>query len=49
MENLRNSIITQLNDKYSLNSFKPDKDDEEKLKEIFELFQKIADDNFNLK
>ena len=49
LENLRNSIITQLNDKYSLDSFKPDKDDEEKLKEIFELFQKIADDNFNLK
>ena len=49
LENLRNSIIMQFNDKYSLNRFKFDKDDEEKLKEIIELFKKNTDDNFNLK
>jgi hypothetical protein len=49
LENLRISIITQLNDKYSLDRFKLDEDDEEKFKDIFELFQKNIDDIFNLK
>ena len=49
LENLRKTIIEQFNDKYSLDSFKLDEDDEEKLKEIIELFQKKTDDNFNLK
>ena len=49
LENLRDSVIAQIQDKYSLKSFIFEKEEEEKFKEIIELFQKNIEDNFNLK
>ena len=49
LENLRDSVITQIHDKYSLKSLIFEKGEEEKFKEIIELFQKNIDNNFNLK
>jgi len=49
LKDLKNTIFDQLNDKYSLDNNKFKKEDEEKFKEIFDLFQKNIDDNFNLK
>ena len=49
LENLKDSVIMQINDKYLLKKFNFDENEVKSFKEIMELFQKIIEENFKFK
>ena len=48
LENLKDSIIIQINEKYEVKKLHLDEIEQQKFKEIMELFQKNIEENFNL-
>ena len=49
LENLKDSVIMQINDKYSIKKLNFDEIEVKNFKEIMESFQKIIEENFNFK